>query len=188
MASPLAVLAPLVGNAAAVVAVVAHRRFGRPDVAGGLILGGGLLMTALVNDHGFGIIVGAAAALAAAAWPLPVGCSGVGVARRVTIVVIAVASVVVMWTSAYGVGLLSWSAAPAALVAVALLLLAGPATAGVGPRYRWRWADDAPHLRRAAGLEQTERSGRRGQPDPSRTARRTNENRMRSCSRRIDGP
>lgn len=135
LASPLPEPAPLVGNAAAAVAMVAHRRFGRPEIAGGLIVGGGLLMTALLDDHGFGIVVGVAVGVAARGRPFPIG-SGGATFGRVPMLAGAVAAVSVAWTSAYGIALLSWSTVPAVLVVGAVLLLVRAETSTDTPAQR----------------------------------------------------
>lgn len=142
LASPLAVAAPLIGNAAAAVAVVAHRRFGRPDVAGGLIIGGGLLMTALLDDHGFGIVVGIAVGGSVRGWLVLTGSAG-ATFGRIPMLTGIVAAVFIAWTSAYGIALLSWSTVPAVLVVGAVLLLVGPGTSTAAPPER----HDAGHVR-----------------------------------------
>lgn len=62
-AGPFTTVAPLIGNAAAVTAFALHRN-GRPGVVAAGVLACGVVMTALLDEHGFGVLLGAAVAVA----------------------------------------------------------------------------------------------------------------------------
>ncbi|MFT4293915.1 MAG: rhomboid family intramembrane serine protease [Micropruina sp.] len=58
-ATPFATVAPLIGNLGAVAAYAVHRS-GRPRIVAVGILACGVAMTALLDEHGFGLLLGAA--------------------------------------------------------------------------------------------------------------------------------